>query len=105
VWWIGLGVKMSELDLLKQLKKANERIVSLCGTVNRYSEQLGLGRKVRAENWQIDANSLIKEALEQALAYFDSHSDADCNGDPPEFRPNKEMRLAMLMAQDALNAL
>jgi uncharacterized protein YhaN len=56
---------MSELNLLKQLKKANEHIVSLCGTVNRYSEQLGLGRKVRAEDWQIDANSLIKEALEQ----------------------------------------
>ncbi len=37
--------------LLKALHKKEAAINELCAMVNRYSEKLGLGIKVRAEDW------------------------------------------------------
>ena len=35
----------------------------------------------------------MREALIECEEYFDNRADADCEGDPLEFVPNKEMRL------------
>lgn len=35
----------------------------------------------------------MREALIECEDYFDGRADADCEGDPLEFVPNKEMRL------------
>jgi len=43
-------------DLLERdqaIASANARIHQLAGMVNRYALQLGLGRKIRAEDWSV----------------------------------------------------
>lgn len=35
----------------------------------------------------------LVEALDDCEDYFDNRADADCEGDPLQFVPNKEMRL------------
>ncbi len=42
------------------------------------------------------------EALTECEEYFDNRADADCEGDPLEFVPNKEMRL-LSVVRDALS--
>lgn len=44
------------------------------------------------------------EALEQCEAYFDNRADADCQGDPAEFVPNREMVL-LTVVRDALTKI
>ena len=38
-------------ELLMACEEGRKRIRELCGMVNDYAEQLGLGRKVRADDW------------------------------------------------------
>lgn len=44
-------------------------------------------------------NPAVIEALEQCEQYFDTRADADCEGDPLEFVPNKEMRLLSVVRE------
>lgn len=61
---------MKERPLHEQLKAANQRIEQLCATVNNYANQLGLGRKVRAEDWIVDDSA---EAAEQERERAEKH--------------------------------
>jgi hypothetical protein len=41
----------------------------------------------------------MEEVLSDALEYFEDRQDADCEGDPLEFVPNKEMNMASRICQ------
>jgi hypothetical protein len=60
-------------------------------TIEGYEEELDAADSMidRLQGIQGD----LVEALYEALTYFDERSDADCQGDPPRYIPNEEMRL------------
>ncbi|TCR64664.1 hypothetical protein [Bosea sp. BK604] len=46
----------------------------------------------------------LREALAECEEYFDNRADADCEGDPAEFVPNKEMRLLNIVRAARIKA-
>ena len=45
------GLESAKINIGRAMKKSEEAIRQLCGTVNNYSNQLGLGNKVNADDW------------------------------------------------------
>ena len=52
----------SHYELLAALEKSEQRIIQLCGTVNTLSAKLGLGQKVRADDFADVARAAIAKA-------------------------------------------
>jgi len=52
-------------ETLMVLKESEQRIQQLCNMVNSYSNKLGLGNKVRAEDWT-DVSSIVVAKLKFA---------------------------------------
>ena len=64
IWELSYKANMNRADkdaLIKALEKSAQRIDQLCSTVNILSNHLGLGNKVRAD----DFNDVAREALKQ----------------------------------------
>jgi hypothetical protein len=58
-----------------------------------------------AAGWnEINGRAAAVAALWAAWDYFQDRADADCDGDPPRFRPNREMSL-QTECEAALRAL
>lgn len=54
----------------------------------------GVAERALARNGRLhESHHALVEALNQCREYFDGRADADCEGDPLEFVPNREMRI------------